>query len=64
MSITVADELHMVPAVAERLKVSKKCIWSWLYSGRLGKVKLGRSVRIPESEVQRIIAEGFVPASK
>lgn len=38
---------------------------AWLLARRVAKVRVGRrSIRGPESEVARIIREGFVPARK
>jgi excisionase family DNA binding protein len=39
--------------VAERLKVSLPTIARWLAEGTLKKIKIGGSVRIAESEIQR-----------
>jgi hypothetical protein len=36
MSITVTYELHTIPAVAKRLKLSDKCLWTWRAQGRIG----------------------------
>ena len=35
---------------------------SWIAQGRIEYVKLGRSVRIPVSELNRLIVAGTVPA--
>jgi excisionase family DNA binding protein len=55
--------LLSVPEVAERLAIKESTVRAWLLRRRLEYVRVGkRSVRIPLSEVQRIIAEGTVPA--
>jgi excisionase family DNA binding protein len=64
MSITVTDELLKVPVAAQRLTVSEKCVWSWIAQGRLGIVRLGRSVRVPQSEITRVVQSGFQPAKQ
>ena len=55
--------LLSVPEVAERLAIKESTVRAWLLRRRLEYVRVGRrSVRIRLSEVQRIIAEGTVPA--
>jgi len=55
--------LLSVPEVAERLAIKESTVRAWLLLRRLEYVRVGkRSVRIPLSEVTRIIAEGTVPA--
>jgi excisionase family DNA binding protein len=56
-------ELLTVPEVAERLKLKESTIRAWLLRRRLSRVRVGaRAVRIPATEIDRIIAEGSVPA--
>ncbi len=43
---------------ADRLSISRWTVYGWLLEGRLNMIKLGRLVRIPESEVDRIVQEG------
>ncbi len=55
--------LLRVSEAAELLAVRESTIRAWLLTRRLAKVRLGRrAVRIPATEVERIIAEGTVPA--
>ena len=51
-----------VGEAAEQLGLSPKTIWAWVYSRRLGFVRLGRSVRIPQTVIEEIIESGRVPA--
>jgi excisionase family DNA binding protein len=44
--------------VAGRLHISVRTVDRMIRAGRLKAVKLGRSVRIPEDEVNRIAANG------
>ena len=48
--------------VAERLGLQPETIRSWMARRRITFSKLGRAVRIPESEVSRLIEAGSVPA--
>jgi excisionase family DNA binding protein len=55
--------LLTVPETAQRLAVKESTIRAWLLTRRLCKVRVGRrAVRVPASEVDRLIAEGLVPA--
>ena len=55
-------ELKTVPDSADLLSVSPKTLWAWIASGRIGVVRLGRCVRIKNSEIERLIEEGSTPA--
>ncbi len=50
-----------VGEAAEQLGLSPKTIWCWVYSRRVGVVRLGRSVRIPQSSIEELIEAGTVP---
>lgn len=55
--------LLRVPEAAERLALSEKTVWSWVGQRRIAVTRVGgRAVRIPESEVTRIIEAGYTPA--
>lgn len=59
------ESLLTVPEVAARLAVKESTIRAWLLTRRLCKVRVGRrAVRVPASEIDRIIAEGLVPMRK
>jgi excisionase family DNA binding protein len=51
-----------VPEFASHFSVADKTAWAWVAAGRVGVVRLGRSVRIPQREVDRLAEEGFTPA--
>jgi excisionase family DNA binding protein len=53
-----------VPEFADELHVSPKMIWNWIALRRLAVLRVGRSVRIPETELTRLIEEGSVPARR
>ena len=48
---------------ADRLSISRWTTYAWIAEGRIKSVKLGRLVRIPESEVERIVQEGLQEAT-
>jgi len=62
MSETPKKRLLSVPEFAAELGPTPACIRRWLLERRIASVKLGRLVRIPASELERIIEEGFRPA--
>ncbi len=43
---------------ADRLSISRWTVYAWISEGRIKSVKISRLVRIPESEVERIVQEG------
>lgn len=54
--------LMNVREFAECLSVTTSCVRRWLLEGRIVKVKLGRLVRIPSEERDRLTREGLPPA--
>jgi excisionase family DNA binding protein len=60
---TETSQLLTVSEVAARLAVKESTVRAWLLSRRLSRVRVGRrAVRVPVKEVERIIAEGTIPA--
>jgi excisionase family DNA binding protein len=51
-----------IAQAADRLGVSVRRVRAWLYQRKLGAFR-GRLVRIPEVEIERILAERWEPAS-
>jgi excisionase family DNA binding protein len=62
MSVTVAEPKYKVPETAKLLRKSEKNIWAMIGERRIGVHRVGRSVLIPESEIQRLLDEGYTPA--
>ena len=56
------EQLKTVQQAADQLGLAPVTIRSWMAARRIGYVKLGRSVRIPQSEICRVIDEGMTPA--
>jgi excisionase family DNA binding protein len=54
--------LHSIPQFAEALGVTVACVRRWVFERRITFTKIGRLVRIPVSETDRLIAEGMRPA--
>ncbi|WP_422295370.1 helix-turn-helix domain-containing protein [Candidatus Binatus sp.] len=51
-----------IEQAASELGVSPHTIRAWIGQRRLGHLKLGRAVRVPRTEVQRLIERSFTPA--
>ncbi len=56
------ESLLKVDQAAEALSVTPACIRRWILEEKITFVKVGRLVRIPETEVERIIRAGLHPA--
>jgi excisionase family DNA binding protein len=62
MSVTVSEPKYKVGEAAKLLRKSEKNIWAMIADRRIGVHRVGRSVLIPESEIQRLLDEGYCPA--
>ncbi len=51
-------KLLKITEFAELLGVTNSCVRRWVLERRVGVVKVGRLVRIPDTEYERIIEEG------
>lgn len=51
--------------VADRLKVKSRTIYAWILSGKLDAIRTpGGQLRIPASEVKRLLSNGAVDAEE
>ncbi|HEV3277205.1 MAG TPA: excisionase family DNA-binding protein [Terriglobia bacterium] len=55
-------KLLSVGEFAEALGVTVACCRRWILERRVTFTKIGRLVRIPATEVERLVAEGLHPA--
>jgi excisionase family DNA binding protein len=55
------DHPRKVAEAAAELNLSPATIRAWIAQRRIGHVRLGRSVRIPCHEIQRILEAGYMP---
>ena len=55
------NRLLTVPEFATALGVTQAGVRKWLLERRICSVKIGRLVRIPNGELQRLIEEGMRP---
>jgi excisionase family DNA binding protein len=54
-------EFYTPEQLAEMLQVSKPAVYKWAQEGRIEVVRIGRTVRIPVAEVDRLLSEGRSP---
>jgi excisionase family DNA binding protein len=47
---------------AEALNLSQPTIRAWVARRKIGVIRLGRAIRIPNTEIQRLLTENAVPA--
>ncbi|MGH9403914.1 MAG: helix-turn-helix domain-containing protein [Terriglobia bacterium] len=63
MSITAHQTtLLRVDEAANALALRPKTIWCWIGQRKIAVHRVGRAVRIPQSEIFRILDEGYTPA--
>jgi excisionase family DNA binding protein len=55
-------KLLTVPQAAEALTLKPKTVRAWIAARRIACVRLGSAVRIPTSEITRLIGDGTIPA--
>lgn len=48
-------KLLTVREVAETLRVRENSVYRWINQGRMKQIKVGRSVRIDEKELERFV---------
>jgi excisionase family DNA binding protein len=54
--------LLSVTQFADALGVTPACIRRWILERKITTVKLGRLIRVPASEVERLVNSGLRPA--
>jgi excisionase family DNA binding protein len=55
-------KLLTLEQAAERLGLKPVTLRMWASARKIARVKIGRAVRVPESEIARIIERGLIPA--
>lgn len=61
-NVATTNKLLRVPEFASALSIQPKTVWAWIGARKIAVHRIGRCVRIPASEVQRILDEGCQPA--
>ena len=62
MTRIVAERKFTAKEAADTLGVTEACIRRWILTRKISSYRVGRLVRIGESELRRILQEGRVPA--
>ena len=57
----MADPFYTPDELAALLKVTRQAIYNWIQQGQIEAVRIGRTVRIPGEEVERLLREGRSP---
>lgn len=55
-------QLLSISQFAASLNITVACVRRWVFEGKIAKVKLGRLVRIPAAEADRLVREGLQEA--
>jgi len=56
------EQLLQVGEFAASLRITPACVRRWIRESKITVVKLGRLVRIPSTEIERIVQLGTRPA--
>ena len=64
MTMRTESQPRTVEQAAAELNLSKATIRAWITQRRLGHIRLGRAIRVPVAEIQRVLQAGFVPAGR
>ena len=60
---TLDDSFLTVAEVAEILKLNQQTVRNWIDQGSLPALRVGRRVRIRRSDLERLLANGYIGAS-
>jgi excisionase family DNA binding protein len=60
----VIEPPYSVDQTARALNLSVACIRAWVLQRRIAYLKLGRSIRIPASEIRRLLEDPIIPKPK
>ena len=55
---------YTIAEVSEIVRVSRRTLYAWSDTGKLKTVKIGRGLRVPQAELDRILAGGLVVDNK
>ena len=64
MTMKADSQPRTVEQTAVELNLSQATIRAWIAQRRLGHVRLGRAIRIPADEIQRVLRSGYVPPGR
>lgn len=59
----MSENLLKIPEFADRVKMTEQWVGRRVRRGDIQAIRLGKYVRIPESEVERLLSEGTPPVA-
>ncbi len=62
MKTKVDSELLNIHEAAHRLGLKASTLRAWVLARRIAYCKIGRAVRIPAFEIEKIVERGYMPA--
>jgi excisionase family DNA binding protein len=64
VTLRADNQPRTVEQAAAELNLSKATIRAWIVQRRIGHVRLGRAIRVPVEEIQRVLTAGYVPPGR
>lgn len=61
-SVSITEKKYPIREAAPILGKAEKTLRTWIADGKIGVLRIGRNIYLPESELQRVLDESFVPA--
>lgn len=55
------EQLFTVDEVSEQFKVTRQTVYNWITAGKLDVIRVGRSIRIPASALDRFLSAPAYP---
>jgi excisionase family DNA binding protein len=64
LSLGHIGRLYRVAEAAQILSIAEHTLRCWISEGRVGVIRFGKRVRVPETELYRLTSSGWQPAEK
>jgi excisionase family DNA binding protein len=53
-----------VKQAAEQWNISERTVRDWIYLRKVTYIRVGRCIRIPQSEIDKVLEQGTIPARR
>jgi excisionase family DNA binding protein len=53
-----------VKQAAEQWNISERTVRDWIYLRKVTFIRVGRCIRIPQSEIDKVLEQGTIPARR
>jgi excisionase family DNA binding protein len=60
--VKVSEPKYRVREAAKLLGQEERTTRDWILDRKIGVIRVGKTILIPESEIERILEDGFCPA--